>query len=103
GKGVLHSEGPTKNMLDKGGVQEFIQLWINVPKANKWGEPFYQSETREEQPRVLEQPGADFRLASGKYEGKASKLMSFTPIVMISGALKKDKKVTFAATPGYWT
>ena len=32
-KGIMHSEGPTAELLQKGGVQELIQLWINAPKA----------------------------------------------------------------------
>ena len=61
GKGLLHSEGPTKDMLDKGGMQELVQLWINVPKANKWDEPSYQSATKKQLPNVLEQGGANLR------------------------------------------
>ena len=34
GKGILHSEGPTANLLQKGGTQELLQLWVNVPKSH---------------------------------------------------------------------
>lgn len=103
GKGLLHSEGPSKNLLERGGVQEFIQLWINVPKAYKWGEPYYQKVARQEQPKVMEQEGVDLRLASGNYEGKAGSLKSFTPVISISGTIEKGRRVQFIAEPGYWT
>jgi redox-sensitive bicupin YhaK (pirin superfamily) len=103
GKGILHSEGPTKNMLEKGGVQELIQLWINVPKAHKWDEPTYQSATKQQQPQVLQQDGVNLRLASGSYDGKTGPLKSFTPVISIVGEVEQGKQVQFMATPGYWT
>jgi redox-sensitive bicupin YhaK (pirin superfamily) len=103
GKGVLHSDGPTAELLKTGGVQELIQLWINVPKANKWDEPTYQSATKEQQPQVLQQEGVDLRLASGSYDGKAGPIKSLTPVVSIVGEIAQGKQVQFTATPGYWT
>ncbi|QEH42642.1 pirin family protein [Chitinophaga sp. XS-30] len=101
GKGLLHSEGPTKEILEKGGVQEMIQIWVNVPKAHKWDEPYYQSASKEQLPRVLEQDGVELRLASGEYEGKRSPMKSFTPVIAINGAIEKGKTVSITATPGY--
>jgi redox-sensitive bicupin YhaK (pirin superfamily) len=103
GKGVLHSEGPTADLLKNGGTQELIQLWINVPKANKWDEPGYQSATKVQQPNVLQQDGVNLRLASGSYDGKTGPLKSYTPIVSIVGEIAKGKQVQLMATPGYWT
>ena len=103
GKGVLHSEGPTQHFLDRGGVNEFIQLWINVPAAHKWDTPSYQSATKEQLPKVLEQEGVNFRLASGEYDGKAGPIKSFTPVISMIGEIEKGKRVQFMATPGYWS
>ena len=103
GKGLLHSEGPTQHLLEKGGMNEFIQLWINVPKVNKWDGPSYQSATKTQLPKVLEQDGVNFRLASGDYEGKTGPLKSFTLIISMIGEIEKGKRVQFTATPGYWT
>jgi redox-sensitive bicupin YhaK (pirin superfamily) len=103
GKGVLHSEGPTANLLKNGGTQELIQLWINVPKANKWDEPTYQSATKAQQPNVLQQEGVNLRLASGSYDGKTGPMKTYTPIVSIVGEIAQGKQVQLIATPGYWT
>jgi redox-sensitive bicupin YhaK (pirin superfamily) len=99
----MHSEDPTKELLQQGGVQELIQLWINVPKAHKGDAPFYQSATWEEQPRILQQEGVDLRLASGEYEGITGPLKSFTPVTSISGSISQGKRVQLSAVPGYWT
>jgi len=103
GKGIMHSEGPTKELLQSGGIQELVQLWINVPKAHKWDNPFYQSATRDQQPRVLQQEGVDLRLASGEYDGATGPLKSFTPVITISGSIQRGGRVQFTSTPGYWT
>lgn len=103
GKGILHSEGPTPELLQKGGIQELIQLWVNVPAAHKWDDPGYQSATPDQQPCVLQQEGVNLRLVSGAYEGKTGPLKSLTPVISITGSIQKGKRVQFTATPGYWT
>ncbi|MBC7937521.1 MAG: pirin family protein [Rhizobacter sp.] len=103
GKGLLHSEGPSDKILKNGGVQEFIQLWINVPKANKLDEPFYQAAKKEDQPKVLEQDGADLKLSAGTYDGKTGPLRSFTPVTIVSGSISGGTRLLFPAMPGYWT
>jgi redox-sensitive bicupin YhaK (pirin superfamily) len=102
GKGILHSEGPTKEMLQTGGVQELVQLWINAPQANKWDKPFYQAATKTQQPLVLQQEGVNLRLASGEYDGQTGPIQNFTPIISIVGEIGKGRVVNFPATPGYW-
>lgn len=103
GKGLLHSEGPTAELLKAGGTQELIQIWVNVPAAHKWDEPSYQSATKAMQPQVLKQDGVNLRLASGAYEGQTGPLKSFTPVISIIGEIEKGKRVQFTAIPGYWT
>lgn len=103
GKGLLHSEGPTQNILDNGGTQEFVQLWINVPKAYKWDEPTYQSVTKEQLPNILQQEGVNLRLASGAYDGATGPIQTLTPVISVVGEISKGKRVQLSATPGYWT
>lgn len=103
GKGVLHSEGPTAELLKNGGTQELIQLWINVPKANKWDKPTYQLATKVQQPNVLQQDGVNLRVASGTYDGQTGPIKSITPVISILGEIVQGKQVQLMATPGYWT
>ncbi len=103
GRGLLHSEGPTTELLKAGGTQELIQLWVNVPAVHKWDEPTYQSATKSMQPQVLKQDGVNLRLASGTYEGQIGPLKNFTPVVSIIGEIEKRKRVQFTAISGYWT
>ena len=103
GKGVLHSEGPSEKMLKDGGVMEFIQLWVNVPRARKWDEPSYQSVPKEELPEVHRQEGVSLRLASGEYDGSRGPVQTFTPIISLFGEIKQGTQIKFSAHPGFWT
>ena len=42
GRGIIHSEGPTKEFVQKGGTLEGIQLWLNLPAEKKMIQPNYQ-------------------------------------------------------------
>ncbi|NRB84189.1 MAG: pirin family protein [Winogradskyella sp.] len=42
GRGIVHSEGPTKGFVQKGGVIEGIQLWLNLPSEKKMSQPCHQ-------------------------------------------------------------
>ena len=103
GKGLLHSEGPTEELLQKGGDYEFVQLWVNVPAKHKMDEPFYQEVSKEKMPSLFEEEGIDIKLASGQYEQYAGPLKSFTPIISAFGSVRQGKTVNFIAREGYWT
>lgn len=103
GRGILHSEGPTSDLLEKGGIQELIQLWINVPRANKWDKPFYQAAAADQLPRVIDEPGVQFRLASGDYNGKTGPIQNFTPVISMIGEVEAGREIELDAPPGYWT
>src|SRR6266487_4540166 len=36
GSGVVHSEMPTEDLLQGGGLFHGVQLWVNLPAAQKW-------------------------------------------------------------------
>ncbi len=42
GSGIVHSEMPTEDLLDGGGLFHGVQLWVNLPQAQKWSAPRYQ-------------------------------------------------------------
>jgi redox-sensitive bicupin YhaK (pirin superfamily) len=103
GRGILHSEGPTDALLQTGGLQEFIQLWINAPKVNKLDKPFYQSANKDQLPEVIRENGTSFRLASGAYSDQIGPIQNFTPVISIIGEISAGKTIKLTATPGYWT
>jgi quercetin 2,3-dioxygenase len=42
GAGVVHAEMPSDRMMREGGLQHGFQIWINLPKADKFVRPRYQ-------------------------------------------------------------
>lgn len=48
GRGIVHAEGPTKDFVQKGGIIEGIQLWLNLPSDKKMSQPNYQHVKRDE-------------------------------------------------------
>jgi quercetin 2,3-dioxygenase len=43
GSGILHIETPPADLVESGGVFHGIQLWVNLPKAEKFTPPKYQA------------------------------------------------------------
>ncbi|RFS26839.1 pirin family protein [Chitinophaga silvatica] len=102
GKGILHSEGPSAEFLKNGGNYELLQLWFNVPKANKGENPWYQYIKGADMPSVINEAGIDLKLAGGEYDGKTGPLQNYTPITAIWGHINAGKAVSLSAKPGYW-
>src|SRR5690349_9237345 len=42
GGGILHIERPPEHLVVSGGLFHGIQLWVNLPRAQKWAQPRYQ-------------------------------------------------------------
>lgn len=55
GRGIIHAEGPTKQFVQKGGVLEGIQLWLNLPANKKMIPANYQHIKKEDFNTVMSQ------------------------------------------------
>jgi hypothetical protein len=64
GRGILHEEMPRRS--EKGNIYGF-QLWVNLPAAQKMGEPRYQEVTAGTIP-VIEKDGVTIRLVAGEVD-----------------------------------
>ena len=42
GAGIVHSEMPTEQIVTNGGLFHGVQLWVNLPRTEKWTPPQYQ-------------------------------------------------------------
>ena len=81
GAGIVHSEMPTERILAKGGLFHGVQLWVNLPKAQKWAKPQYQ-DLDADQALLLasEDGGALVRLIAGDIAGHRGPGSTHTPI-----------------------
>jgi len=82
GSGVVHSEMPTQDLLDQGGLFHGFQLWVNLPAAQKWADPRYQDlEANDVALLASEDAGAVLRLIAGELGGVQGPGDTRTPIV----------------------
>ncbi|CAG0998491.1 Putative quercetin 2,3-dioxygenase [Anaerolineales bacterium] len=65
GRGILHEEMPKRS--DSGNIYGF-QLWVNLPAAQKMGQPRYQEVNASTIP-VVAKDGVSIRLVAGEFDG----------------------------------
>jgi quercetin 2,3-dioxygenase len=96
GRGTIHSERPPKDMAENGGVQEFIQLWINTPQSKKMNAPSYQPLTKEDTPMFIsDDKKVTIGVQVGEYNGAKSPIQSDTEVIALRADFQKDGVFTF--------
>jgi quercetin 2,3-dioxygenase len=83
GKGIFHEEYHEESFTRRGGRMHMMQLWVNLPKAEKFAKPGYQPITRADIPSVGLGGGGFVRVIAGEYEGARGPAHTFTPITML--------------------
>jgi len=83
GSGILHIETPPEELVVSGGLFHGIQLWVNLPAADKMVAPRYQNLEADES-ALLSSPdgGALVRLIAGEIGGHVGPGGTHTPITM---------------------
>ena len=88
GSGVVHSEMPTEDLLQGGGLFHGVQLWVNLPAAQKWTPPAYQDlEPAQVGLVASEDAGAVVRLIAGDLGGMSGPGVTRTPITYAHATL----------------
>jgi len=84
GAGILHIEKPPEHLVVSGGLFHGIQLWVNLPKAEKWAPPRYQ-DLRATEVSLLSSPDAGplVRVIAGEVAGHAGPGQTYTPMTML--------------------
>jgi hypothetical protein len=88
GAGILHIERPPEHLVLSGGLFHGIQLWVNLPRAEKWAPPRYQ-DLRATEVSLLSSPdaGALVRVIAGEVAGHAGPGQTYTPMTMLHTTL----------------
>ena len=68
GAGIIHEEMPVPEHLSTGGAIEGVQLWINLPRADKGSAPGYTDLQPESMPWTA-LPGGRIRVLAGLWAG----------------------------------
>jgi quercetin 2,3-dioxygenase len=88
GAGILHIEKPPEALVVSGGLFHGIQLWVNLPAAQKWSPPRYQDiRAREVALLASADGGALVRVIAGDIAGHAGPGSTFTPMTLLHATL----------------
>jgi redox-sensitive bicupin YhaK (pirin superfamily) len=95
GAGLLHIEAPPESLVVSGGLFHGLQLWVNLPAADKMMAPRYQ-DIRNNQVQLLTTPdgGALLRVIAGELDGHEGPGVTHTPITMIHATVRPGAEVT---------
>jgi len=88
GAGILHIEAPPAELVASGGLFHGVQLWVNLPRADKMIAPAYQ-DIGAGNVTLLTTPdgGALLRLIAGEVDGQAGPGSTHSPITMVHATL----------------
>ncbi|WP_433890981.1 pirin family protein [Streptomyces sp. CA-111067] len=102
GSGLLHIETPPESLVMSGGLFHGLQLWVNLPKADKMIAPKYQ-DIRAGGLKLLtsDDGGALIRLIAGDLAGHTGPGATHTPITMIHLTLSPGAEVTLPWRPDF--
>jgi redox-sensitive bicupin YhaK (pirin superfamily) len=95
GGGILHIERPPEEMVASGGLFHGIQLWVNLPKADKMIAPRYQ-DIGAEQVVLVSSPdgGALVRLIAGDVGDFAGPGSTHSPMTMAHATVSPGARLT---------
>jgi quercetin 2,3-dioxygenase len=94
GAGILHIERPPDELIASGGLFHGIQLWVNLPAADKWVAPRYQ-DIRGHGETLLSSPdgGALIRVIAGEVAGHRGPGVTYTPMTLVHATLSPGARV----------
>ena len=89
GSGILHIERPTEQLIASGGLFHGIQLWVNLPAADKWIDPRYQG-IEADDVLLLTSPdgGSLIRVIAGDVAGHEGPGSTHTPISLVHATVE---------------
>jgi hypothetical protein len=94
GAGILHIEKPPESLVVSGGLFHGIQLWVNLPTAQKWSPPRYQDIRASEVGLLASSDGgALVRVIAGELDGHAGPGSTYTPMTLVHATLAPEAEL----------
>ncbi len=102
GAGILHIEKPPEWLVVQGGLFHGLQLWVNLPAAQKWNAPRYQ-DLRASEVALASSPdgGALLRVIAGEVGGHTGPGSTSSPMTMVHTTLSPGARVSLPWRPDY--
>ena len=93
GRGLIHNEIPAE-----GVTVHSLQLWVNLPAADKMTAPRYQDLAGDAVP-VRRQPGVEVRIFSGASGGVTAPTKNFVPVTLVEFRLDQAPRFARISPP----
>jgi redox-sensitive bicupin YhaK (pirin superfamily) len=102
GAGILHIEKPPEALVRSGGLFHGLQLWVNLPRDQKFAAPRYQ-DIRAREVGLLSSPdgGALVRVIAGDVAGHPGPGSTYTPMTMVHATLHPGARLSIPWRPDY--
>jgi quercetin 2,3-dioxygenase len=95
GSGILHIETPPAELVESGGVFHGIQLWVNLPKRDKFAPPRYQAiQGADVGLLASDDGGALVRIIAGEIGSHRGPGMTHTPITLAHATIQTGARLS---------
>src|SRR5438876_5708869 len=102
GAGILHDEVPPEALVRKGGLFHGVQLWVNLPSAQKLITPRYQDIGADKVVLLSsDDGGALVRLIAGELAGHAGPGATWTPIAYAHASVSPGARLLVPWRPDF--
>lgn len=102
GGGILHIETPPAELVASGGLFHGLQLWVNLPAADKWVEPRYQDlDAGQVALATTPDGGTLLRVIAGELGPVQGPGSTHTPITMIHASLEPGARARLPWRPDF--
>jgi redox-sensitive bicupin YhaK (pirin superfamily) len=95
GAGILHIEKPPEALVISGGLFHGLQLWVNLPRDQKWAAPRYQDLRATEVGLISSSDGGTLvRVIAGDVAGHPGPGSTFTPMTLVHATLSPGARLS---------
>jgi redox-sensitive bicupin YhaK (pirin superfamily) len=102
GAGILHIETPPEELVVSGGLFHGLQLWVNLPSADKLVAPRYQSLAGEQASLLASADGgALVRIIAGEVDGHRGPGATYTPITFLHATVSPGARLHLPWRPDF--
>ena len=82
GSGIVHTE-----TIDRKMKMRILQMWLNLPKQERWAQPRVQDIVLENVPKLINDE-QEIRVYSGSFAGLTSPIQNYVPLIVADLQLK---------------
>ena len=94
GSGILHIEAPPEELVASGGLFHGVQLWVNLPRAQKWVDPRYQDIGAGNVALLSSSDGGSLvRLIAGDVGDHAGPGATYSPMTMLHATVEPGSRL----------